>query len=201
MPKPRDAHIVSRRMIRRLISAAAVLVLAGCAVVEHGGGRVTYSAVPLVGQTYDRDIYNREGTSFYNPRWSFDPDSHPAVRPPASGAASASPYPPVSARSAAEQRAEGQVSGAIVGALLGAQAGNRTAGIIAGSATGAFMGGKVADPCSPGPNLGTAWGALVGGWFGSLFGGGRGRDFWTAVGAAGGAVRGTEMGADGRRCR
>lgn len=196
MPKPPEF----RRMIRRMTSAAALLALAGCAVVEQGG-RVTYSAMPLVGETYDRDVYNREGTSFYNPRWSFDPDSHPAVRSPASGTAPAGLYPPVSTRSAAEQRADGQVTGAIVGALLGAQAGNRTAGIIAGSATGAFIGGKVADPCSPGANLGTAWGALVGGWFGSLFGGGRGRDFWTAVGAAGGAVRGTEMGADGRRCR
>lgn len=196
MPKPPEF----RRMIRRMTSAAALLALAGCAVVEQGG-RVTYSAVPLVGATYDRDVYNREGTSFYNPRWSFDPDSHPAVRAPASGTAPANPYPPVSTRSAAEQRADGQVTGAIIGALLGAQAGNRTAGVIAGSASGAYIGGKVADPCSPGPNLGTAWGALVGGWFGSLFGGGRGRDFWTAVGAAGGAVRGTEMGADGRRCR
>ncbi len=196
MPKPREF----RRMIRRMTSATALLALAGCAVVEQGG-RVTYSAMPLVGETYDRDVYNREGTSFYNPRWSFDPDSHPAVRAPATAMSPASPYPPVSTRSAAEQRADGQVTGAIIGALLGAQAGNRAAGVIAGSASGAYIGGKVADPCSPGPNLGTAWGALVGGWFGSLFGGGRGRDFWTAVGAAGGAVRGTEMGADGRRCR
>jgi len=200
MLEPLVALVSCRRMIRRLAGVAALLAATGCAVVESGG-RVTYTAVPLLGETYDRDVYNREGTSFYNPRWSFDPDSHPAVRPPSSGAASASPYPPASTRSAAEQRADGQVSGAIVGALLGAQAGNRTAGIIAGSATGAFIGGKVADPCSPGANLGTAWGALVGGWFGSLFGGGRGRDFWTAVGAAGGAVRGTEIGADGRRCR
>jgi len=196
-------------MIRRAAGAGKMLLLlalTGCAVVDSGGSRITYSAMPLVGETYDRDIYNREGTSFYNPRWSFDPDSHPAVRPAPGAAASvngslAGGYPLPSTRSAAEQRADGQVSGAIVGGLLGAQAGNRTAGIIAGSAAGALVGGKAADPCSPGPNLGTAWGTLAGAWFGSLFGGGRGRDFWTAVGAAGGAVRGTEMGADGRRCR
>jgi outer membrane lipoprotein SlyB len=185
-------------MIRRMVCASLGLALAGCAALESRSGGVTYVAMPLIGQTYDRDVYNREGTSFYNPRWSFDPDSHPAVRP--SGAANG-PYPPVSTRSAPEQRAEGQLTGGIAGALIGAQAGNRTAGIVAGSAIGAFAGGKLADPCSPGAKLGTLWGGLVGGWFGSLFGAGRGRDFWAALGAAGGAVRGTDMGADGRRCR
>ncbi len=193
------AHRIFRRMIRRLPWLSAACALTGCASVETPGGLVTTFALPLVGQTYDRDVYNSAGTSFYNPRWAFDPDSHPAVRGSAASAASA--YAPVSTRGAAEQRAEGQLAGGIAGALIGAQAGNRSAGIAAGSAIGALAGGKVADPCSPGANLGTLWGALAGGWFGNLFGGGRGRDFWTAVGAAGGAIRGTELGADGRRCR
>ncbi|MBL8383388.1 MAG: hypothetical protein JNM90_09950 [Burkholderiales bacterium] len=185
--------------IIRCAIAAAALAGAGCATVATPGGQVTYVAVPLIGQAYDRDVYNREGTSYYNPRWSFDPDSHPAVRRPAGSAGDA--YPPRSTASAAEQRADGQLIGGALGALAGAQAGNRTAGIVAGSALGALAGGKAADPCWASPNAGSFWGAIAGGWFGSLFGGGRGRDFWTAVGAAGGAIRGTEMGADGRRCR
>ena len=191
-----------RRIIRRLGVAASLLALTGCATVQSPGGHITYVAVPLVGQAYERDIYNREGTSFYNPRWAFDPDSHPAVRSvaPREGA-QVSLYPPVSTRSSAEIRSDGQLAGGVIGALAGAQAGNRTAGVVVGSAVGALAGGRVADPCRSVPNLGSVWGTLAGGWFGSLFGGGRGRDFWTALGAAGGAIRGTEMGADGRRCR
>lgn len=199
------------RIIRRACVGAA-LALAGCATVETGSGATRVRPV-FVGDS-DRDVVNREGTSFYNPRWSFDPDSHPAVRRapgrlPADGAnPSASPratadgaYPPVSTRTAVEARADGQVAGAAIGALAGAQAGNRAAGIVVSSAVGALAGGRVADPCTESPNLGSVWGTVVGAWFGSLFGGGRGRDFWTAVGAAGGAVRGTEMGGEGRRCR
>jgi outer membrane lipoprotein SlyB len=186
------------RIIRRACAVAA-LCIAGCATVEGNGGATR--VVPVFVTDYDSDVVNREGTSFYNPRWSFDPDSHPAVRrvpgrPPAYGA-----YPSVSTQSAAEARADGQVAGAALGALAGAQAGNRAAGIVVGSAVGALAGGRMADPCTESPNLGTVWGTVVGAWFGSLFGGGRGRDFWTAVGAAGGAVRGTELGGDGRRCR
>ncbi len=189
-----------RRIIRRMAGASCLLALAACATVQSPGGNVTYVAVPLLGQAYERDIYNREGTSFYNPRWAFDPDSHPAVRPAtAREGGHVPPYPPVSTRSSAEIRADGQLAGGVIGALAGAQAGNRAAGVVVGSAVGALVGGRAADPCQPAPNLGSVWGALAGGWFGSLFGGGRGRDFWTALGAAGGAIRGTEMGAEGRR--
>lgn len=191
-----------RRIIRRLATVSCVLTLVACATVQSPGGNITYVAVPLLGQAYERDIYNREGTSFYNPRWAFDPDSHPAVRPvPAREGAQVAPYPPVSTRSSAEIRADGQLAGGVIGALVGAQSGNRTAGVVVGSAVGALAGSRVADPCQSAPNLGSVWGTLAGGWFGSLFGGGRGRDFWTALGAAGGAIRGTEMGAEGRRCR
>ena len=195
-----------RRIIRRLAAAALLPALSACATLQSPGGNITYVAMPLLGQAYERDIYNREGTSFYNPRWAFDPDSHPAVRPAtAREGAQLSPYPPVSTRSSAEIRADGQLAGgaigALVGALVGAQAGSRTAGIAVGSAVGALAGGRAADPCQPASNLGSVWGTLAGGWFGSLFGGGRGRDFWMALGAAGGATRGTEMGAEGRRCR
>ncbi len=191
-----------RRIIRRLAAAALLPALSACATLQSPGGNITYVAVPLLGQAYERDIYNREGTSFYNPRWAFDPDSHPAVRPAtAREGAQLSPYRPVSTRSSAEIRADGQLAGAAIGALVGAQAGSRTAGIAVGSAVGALAGGRAADPCQPASNLGSVWGTLAGGWFGSLFGGGRGRDFWMALGAAGGATRGTEMGAEGRRCR
>ena len=191
-----------RRIIRRLAAAALLPALSACATLQSPGGNITYVAVPLLGQAYERDIYNREGTSFYNPRWAFDPDSHPAVRPAtAREGAQLSPYPPASTRSSAEIRADGQLAGAAIGALVGAQAGSRTAGIAVGSAVGALAGGRAADPCQSAPNLGSVWGTLAGGWFGSLFGGGRGRDFWMALGAAGGATRGTEMGAEGRRCR
>ena len=110
-------------------------------------------------------------------------------------------YPPYGTRTSGEVRADGQTAGAVVGALIGAQAGNRAAGVVAGSAIGALAGGKLADPCQPDANAGSLWGALAGGWLGSLFGGGRSRDFFIALGAAGGAVRGTEMWGDGRRCR
>ena len=191
-----------RRIIRRKVAVALLLALAGCATLQSPGGNITYVAVPLLGQAYERDIYNREGTSFYNPRWAFDPDSHPAVRAAvAREGVQPSPYAPVSTRTSAEIRADGQLAGGVIGALVGAQAGNRAAGVALGSAVGALAGGRAADPCQSPPNLGSVWGTLAGGWFGSLFGGGRGRDFWIALGAAGGAVRGTEMGAEGRRCR
>lgn len=195
-----------RRYFPRIIPCALTLfaapLLHGCASVDSARGRATYTTAPTISQAWEGNVYNRERTTYYNPRWSTDPDSHPAVRPVASAAADGqSPYPPVSTRTSAEVRADGQVAGGIVGALIGAQAGNRGAGIVAGSAIGALAGGRLADPCQPGANLGSLWGALAGGVFGSLFGGGRGRDVWTAIGAAGGAIRGTEMGADGRRCR
>ena len=195
-------HCIFRRIIRRMAVATCLLALAGCATLQSPGGNVTYVTAPLLGQAYERNIYNREGTSFYNPRWAFDPDSHPAVRPAtAREGVEVSSYPPVSTRSSAEIRADRQLAGGVIGALAGAQAGNRTAGVVVGSAVGALVGGHATDPCQPAPNLGSVWGTLVGGWLGSLFGGGRGRDFWTALGAAGGAIRGTEMGAEGRRCR
>ena len=195
-----------RHMIPRVagLSAtlSAALLLHGCMAVDTSRGAATYSTAPTIGQAWEGNVYNRERTTYFNPRWSIDPDSHPAVRPvAAAGADGHAAYPPVSTRTAAEVRADGQVAGGLVGALIGAQAGNRGAGIVAGSAIGALAGGRLADPCQPGANPGSLWGALAGGVFGSLFGGGRGRDFWTALGAAGGAIRGTEMGAEGRRCR
>ena len=69
----------------------------------------------------------------------------------------------------------------------------------AGDATGSVS-GAMPGPCRLAPNQGTPWGAIGGGLVGSLFGNGRWRDFWIALGVAGGALRGTEMVADGRRC-
>lgn len=112
-----------------------------------------------------------------------------------------STYPPYATHPSREAAADGQLNGAVVGALIGAQAGNRLAGVAIGSATGALIGGKLNDPCQPDANYGSLWGGIAGAWLGSLFGGGRGRDFFIALGAAGGAVRGTERVADGRRCR
>ena len=185
-----------REMIRRVCAVplmVCVFSLAGCTTVQTARGPVTYMFVPLIGDAYDRDVYNREGTSFVNPRWSFDPDSHPAVRPASGAGANTS--------SSLQDRAHGQLVGGIAGALVGAQAGHRTAGVVAGSALGALVGARLADPCAPEVNQGSLLGALAGGVLGSLFGGGRGRDAFIALGAAGGAVRGTDMAADTRRCR
>lgn len=112
-----------------------------------------------------------------------------------------SSYPPYSTRTSREVREDGQVTGAVIGGLMGTQAGNRLGGAALGAAVGALAGGKLADPCQPNVNAGSLWGALAGGWLGSLFGGGRGREFFTALGAAGGAVRGTEYESTGRACR
>lgn len=112
-----------------------------------------------------------------------------------------SPYPPYSTRTSREAREDGQVTGAVLGGLIGTQAGNRLGGAAIGAAVGALAGGKLADPCQPNANAGSLWGALAGAWLGSLFGGGRGREFFTALGAAGGAVRGTEYESTGRGCR
>ena len=137
-----------------------------------------------------------------------------------SGSASTG-YPSYPARSALEQRTDGQRTdgqrsdgqrsdgqrsdgprtGAVIGALIGTQAGHRLTGVGAGAAIGALAGGKLADPCQPDVNAGSLWGALAGGWLGSLFGGGRGRELFTALGAAGGALRGTEQESRGRACR
>lgn len=112
-----------------------------------------------------------------------------------------SPYPPYSIRTSREAREDGQVTGAVIGGLIGTQTGNRLGGVAIGAAVGALAGGKIADPCQPNANAGSLWGAIAGGWLGSLFGGGRGREFFTALGAAGGAVRGTEYESTGRGCR
>jgi hypothetical protein len=56
------------------------------------------------------------------------------------------------------------------------------------------------DRCRLEPNGGTVLGALGGALVGSLFGGGDWRNVFIAIGAVGGALRGTEMAADGRRC-
>ncbi len=111
------------------------------------------------------------------------------------------PYPPYSTRTSREAREEGQVTGALIGGLIGTQAGNRLGGVAMGAAVGALAGGKMADPCQSNANAGSLWGAIAGGWLGSLFGGGRAREFFTALGAAGGAVRGTEYDGGGRGCR
>ena len=202
---------------------AAVCQFGGCVSVQTASGTRTVYWVPLDWDSGER--LNRSGTSYYDERWGSDPSSHPAVRGAPreaqksaisaeeklaeSGSGSDSPatvsatsvHPPYATRTSREAAADGQLSGAVVGALLGAQAGNRAAGIVIGSATGALIGGKLNDPCQPDANYGSLWGGLAGAWLGSLFGGGRGRDFFIALGAAGGAVRGTERVADGRRCR
>ncbi len=210
------------RALTRLALPALLVVATlctGCVSVQTTGGTVTYWVIP----GYEGgDRFDRTGTTYYNSRWARYPDSHPAVAgtPPAedksaeNGSRSASPvddtapaavYPPYSTRTAREKAADGQAVGAVVGALAGAQAGNRVAGVVVGSAVGALAGGKMADPCQPSPNAGSLWGALAGGWLGSMFGGGRAREAFIALGAAGGAIRGTEMGSGyegtGRRCR
>ncbi len=210
------------RALTRLALPALLVVATlctGCVSVQSTGGTVTYWVIP----GYEsRDRFDRAGTTYTNSRWTRYPDSHPAVAgtPPTeekaaeSGSRSASPvdgtvpaavYPPYSTRTAREKAADGQTVGAVVGALAGVQAGNRVAGVVVGSAVGALAGGKLADPCQPSPNTGSVWGALAGGWLGSMFGGGRAREAFIALGAAGGAIRGTEMGSGyegtGRRCR
>lgn len=127
--------------------------------------------------------------------------SVPSSRSVPPSASPPSTYPPYATRTSRDAAADGQTTGAIIGALIGAQAGNRLAGVAVGAASGALIGGKLNDPCQPDANYGSLWGGLAGAWLGSLFGGGRGRDFFIALGAAGGAVRGTERVSDGRRCR
>ena len=212
-----------RQTILLLVTLVAACQFGGCVSVQTASGTRTVYWVPLDWDSGER--LNRSGTSYYDERWGSDPSSHPAVRgvpreaPKSavaaedklaeSGSGSTSPatvsatsvYPPYATRTSREAAADGQLSGAVAGALLGAQAGNRAAGIVIGSATGALIGGKLNDPCQPDANYGSLWGGLAGAWLGSLFGGGRGRDFFIALGAAGGAVRGTERVADGRRCR
>ncbi len=216
-----------RFVLIALLCAAAAL--SGCVSIQTAsGGRVTYWVVPGL---ESGDQTNRAGTTYYNQRWGSAPDTHPAVAgPPAAAAsrqdeASSAPtvsgnvpengsgsgsqgavlryplYPPYSTRTSREVGEDGQVTGAVMGGLIGTQAGNRLGGVAVGAAMGALAGGKLADPCQPNLNTGSVWGALLGGWLGSAFGGGRGREFFTALGAAGGAVRGTEYESTGRGCR
>ena len=206
-------EMIRQRLLRLTVLLLAAVTLPGCVSIESGGGRVIYWVVPGM-EGGDRS--NSAGTTYYNERWARSPDTHPAVAgtpPPPSppsaagepvenGSGSRSPgYPPYSTRWSSEKRADGQTAGAVLGALVGAQAGNRVAGVAVGSAVGALAGGKLADPCQPDANAGSLWGALAGGFLGSLFGGGRGRDAFIALGASGGAVRGTEMWGDRRSCR
>jgi Glycine zipper/Glycine zipper 2TM domain len=219
--------IRQRLFILTLIVAA--LQFGGCVSVQTASGGRTVAWIVPGFDLGERS--NRAGTTYYNERWGSDPSSHPAVSGTPRGVArldtasqgktaeigsgSASPadsqtppavspsptYPPFATRTSREAAADGQTTGAIVGALIGAQAGNRLAGVAVGAASGALIGGKLNDPCQPDANYGSLWGGLAGAWLGSLFGGGRGRDFFIALGAAGGAVRGTERVSDGRRCR
>ena len=204
-------EMIRQRLLRHAVLLLAAVALSGCVSIETGGGRVTYWVLPGMA---GGDRTNSAGTTYYNERWSRSPDTHPAVAAaptaavPVSGEAqengsgSRSPvYPPYSTRFSSEMRADGQVAGAVLGALVGVQAGNRVAGVAIGSAVGALAGGKLADPCQPDANAGSLWGTLAGAWVGSLFGGGRGREMFIALGASGGAVRGTEMWGDNRRCR
>jgi len=59
---------------------------------------------------------------------------------------------------------------------------------------------RASERCPLTPNGGTVLGALGGALVGSFFGGGDWRNVFIAIGAVGGALRGTEMAADGRRC-
>ncbi len=204
-------EMIRQRLLRSVVLLLAAAALAGCVSIETGGGRVTYWVVPGM---EGGDRINSAGTTYYNERWARSPETHPAVAgtPPPSppavgdaaehGAGSGTPvYPPYSTRWSSEKRADGQVAGAVLGALIGVQAGNRVAGVAIGSSVGALAGGKLADPCQPDANAGSLWGALAGGFLGSLFGGGRGREAFIALGASGGAVRGTELWGDRRNCR
>ena len=218
------------RLVLLLPFVAAVL-LSGCVSVQTTGGRVTYWVVPgmessavsnRAGTTYFNQRWATSpdthpavaGTPAPQPGATAPPvaaiapqagtpASEPAAREaPESGSGSRSPaYPPYSTRTSGEVRSDGQLAGGIVGSLIGAQAGNRPGGIVVGAALGTLAGGKLADPCQPDANAGSIWGALAGGLLGSMFGGGRSRDFFIALGAGGGALRGTEMWGDGRRCR
>ena len=201
---------LSRFALTALLAVAGLL--SGCVSVQTGnGGRVTYWVVPGM---ESGDQTNRAGTTYYNQRWASSPGTHPAVAGDPSRAAApagdasengsgsgSQAYSPYSTRTSQEVRGDGQVTGAVIGALIGTQAGNRLTGVAVGSAIGALAGGKLADPCQPSVNDGSVWGALLGGWLGSMFGGGHAREFFIALGAAGGAVRGTEYESGGRGCR
>lgn len=205
--------LLRSRATRSITVWIAAGALSGCVSIQTGGGTVTYWVVPGLESGHRS---NSAGTTYYNERWSRSPDTHPAVsgsprvngapagagesQDNASGSHSAV-YPPYSTRGSTAARGDGQMAGGVVGALIGTQVGGgpggRSAGVLLGSAVGALAGGKLADPCQPDANAGSFWGALAGGWLGSLFGGGRTRDLFIALGAAGGAVRGTEMWGEG----
>lgn len=196
-------------MIRRALGLAVAVLAAGCGPLVTSDGQRVRSSWNVA--DVETRVHDRAGTGWYDPRWSFDPDSHPAVRPvhagavPADGTADsangAAPAGAAAGSGVGVSTAEAQGLGAGVGALIGAQAARRTTGIAFGSGLGALAGGALADPCAPGFSGGALAGMLAGGWLGQLFGGGRARDLWTAIGAAGGAVRGGEMAGGNERCR
>ena len=169
-------------MIRQRLLVFALVIAAlqagGCVSVQTAsGGRSVMWVVPGL-DTGERS--NRAGTTYYNERWGTDPGSHPAV--------SGVPSVGTGWRVAPEGKM--------------AETGSRSASPDdAQTLLSASARGNLSDPCQPGTNYGSLWGGVAGAWLGSLFGGGRGREFFIALGAVGGAVRGTERVADGRRCR
>jgi len=75
-------------MIPRLLCSLVLLVLAltgaGCVQIQIGSNA---AALLMLIPVYTDDggemrNSNGAGTTYYNPRWYADPDSHPAVRPP-----------------------------------------------------------------------------------------------------------------------
>jgi len=147
-------------------------VAAGCVSTQTRDRDMTILFMPVYDDRHP--IMRGMGSSYEDLRWFSNPDSHPAVR----------------ARPAAQP-----VAPSSAGARVDALSPDATL-----SAGVTVQGGRAAESCRPVVNQGTFLGAIGGGLLGSLLGSGRWRQFWIALGVAGGALRGTEMVADGRRC-
>jgi uncharacterized protein YcfJ len=145
------------KIILRIVLLAVAALGSGCAVVTTSNGSVTYVGVPFA--LYDRPIYNRAQTTYENPMWAMNSDSHPAVRRPA-GAARVTPVeagaqnvpgdavekPTQTASSARGGCSEvnsgtlwGAIAGAWVGSLFGGGRG-RDVSIALGLMSGAITG-------------------------------------------------------------
>ena len=160
-------------MIRRLVRTTLAVLLIGCAAgcMSVQGSRGTTTILFLPVYDSEHPVMNGMGDNRSDVRWFGDPDSHPAVRPRPGARPPAQPNQPASA---------------------GAQ--------IDAPALGVLQAGRAPERCRLEPNGGTVLGALGGALVGSFFGGGDWRNVFIAIGAVGGALRGTEMAADGRRC-
>ena len=70
------------RLLRPFLLAALALTVSGCVQIQISSNAAAALMLIPIYTDDGGQMRNSAGTTYYNPRWYSDPDSHPAVRPP-----------------------------------------------------------------------------------------------------------------------